>query len=112
MELMTIIPIIAAVTTITIAGITLYKKMNRSWLNLQDKISNLEKSLKVNQRVKTKTDITVPNGAKVTTIESGSEVELLSINTKNGIVIIRAHEGLLTTSTNIDNIYVDAETPS
>lgn len=109
MELLTIVPIIAAVTTIGLTLYTLYRKFDTSWKSLQEKVVNLEKSLQVNQRVTIKNDIMVPYGMRLIKIESNSEVEILSSNSETGMVKIRAMDGLLPTATHIDNINVDTD---
>lgn len=109
MELITIISVIAAITTISLAVYTFIKKLRTSWKQLQQKIDNLEKSLKVNQRVKTKHAINVPTGGKIINIPEDTEVEIISFNTDNGMVTIRTFNRLLTTTTNIDNLVVDEE---
>ena len=109
MELVSIISLVAAATTISLAVYGIFKKFRRSWSELQKKIDNLEKSLQVNQRVKTKYDINVVSGGKVVKIPSGTEVEVLSFNTENGMVTIRAFNRLLTTKTSIDHLMVDDE---
>lgn len=107
MDMITIISLFAALTTITIAVFTFTRKMKRSWNTLQQKIDNLEKSLQVNQRVKTKVDVNVTAGGKIIKMPSGTEVEILSFDTTNGMVTIRAYNRLLTAKTNIDNLEVD-----
>jgi len=107
MELVTIISLVAAATTISLAIYAFLKNLRKSWKALQKKIDNLEKSLQVNQRVRTKYDINVVSGGKVVKIPQGTEVEVLAFNTENGMVTIRAFNRLLTTKTNIDNLQVD-----
>lgn len=109
MEPITIISVMAALTTISLAFYALYRRFKRNWQTIQHKIDNLENSLHVNQRVYVTTDIVVPYKKKLLIIEKDSKVELLSVNTSTGIVTIRAMKGLLTTTTHIDNIMVDRE---
>lgn len=109
MELVTIISLVAAATTISLAIYALVKNLKKSWEALQQKIDNLEKSLQVNQRVTTKYDINVVSGGKVVKIPQGTEVEVLAFNSENGMVTIRAFNRLLTTTTNIDHLMVDEQ---
>ena len=107
MEMVTIISVVAALTTISLAIYAFIKNLRKSWVALQKKIDNLEKSLQVNQRVRTAKKINVVSGGKVINIPEGTEVEVLAFSTENDMVTIRAFNRLLTTKTRIDNLIVD-----
>lgn len=104
MEWITIVSIIAAITTISIASYALFKKSKRSWNEIQTKVDNLSRQMHVNQRVNVKHDITVSDNGKLRTIYEGEQVEVLSMNTENGMVKIRIYDGMLSAYTNIDNL--------
>lgn len=107
MEWITIISILAAISTIGATAYAIFRKSKKSWNEIQAKVDNLSQLMHVNQRVHVKEDVTIAGDGKLRTIHKGEQVEVLSINTGNGMVKIRVFDGMLSTYTNIDNLVVD-----
>lgn len=107
MEWITIVSIVAALSTISATAYALFRRWKKSWGEIQTKVDNLSQQMHVNQRVRVKKDITIADNGKLRTICEGERVEVLSMNTGNGMVKIRLYDGMLSAYTYIDNLVVD-----